>query len=107
MKIDTRDKKPKVFSIAAISVIAAVLFAVFALCSGGRASLCISVLLCVYLAAAAGILIGSFIRQVQYNPYSYNTIYYAGFAMFDLAVLVMNVFCLALPGGPLWEMLLR
>ena len=54
MKIDTRDKKPKVFSIAAISVIAAVLFAVFALCSGGRASLCISVLLCVYLAAAAG-----------------------------------------------------
>jgi uncharacterized SAM-binding protein YcdF (DUF218 family) len=30
-------------------------------------------------------------EQLRYNPYSYNTIYYMGFALFDLSVLVTNV----------------
>ena len=33
----------------------------------------------------------AFFMQLEYNPYSYNTIYYMGFAFFTLSVLVTNI----------------
>ncbi|MBQ7542123.1 MAG: hypothetical protein IJT44_07530 [Clostridia bacterium] len=43
-------------------------------------------LLCVLV-----MLLVAFFRQMQYNPYSYNTIYYIGFALVVLSVLAMSI----------------
>lgn len=37
------------------------------------------------------LLAAAFVGQLQYNPYSYNTIYYSGFALFDLSVLIAHL----------------
>ena len=50
-----------------------------------------SALIGIFLLAAVGQLITAFFKQIQYNPYSYNTIYYMGFSLFLLAVAVMQL----------------
>ena len=82
MKFYTRDKKLKVYSIAVLTAIAALLlFAVVRtvpelLLPYGN------LILTVYFACVILILLNAFQKQLQYNPYSYNTIFYPGFALF-------------------------
>ncbi len=85
LKFDTRHKKPTVWNIAFLS---AVMLAgvVFLLLFGGEEALLMADLLTVlYCALVIVLLMDAFFKQLQYNPYSYNTIYYMGFALFALS----------------------
>ena len=94
MKFDTRNKKPKLYNLLIQTLfIGAILYL---LMRGGvhRYALPIGVLLSVFFLAAVIQLVAAFFKQIQYNPYSYNTIYYMGFALFLLAVWLMLVYVL-------------
>jgi len=93
MKIYTREKKPKVYSILALSAVFVVAFGLMALFfkQAGRFALAnISVILTLYFVIILVILIVSLKRQLEYNPYSYNTIYYFGFALFVLSLVISS-----------------
>ncbi len=86
LRFDTRDKKPKVWNILIASVVmVAVMF--FLLRDPGHVRLpLVSVLFVVYLVVVLVFLIRAFFHQLQYNPYSYNTVYYVGFSLFLITV---------------------
>ncbi len=86
LRFDVRDKKPKLYIelvlmvIAAAAVAAAILF-------GGEWDLAIaSAILSVFFTASAFVFFMTFVKQVQYNPYSYNTIMYFGFGLFIISI---------------------
>ena len=91
MKFDTRSKKPKLYNLLIQALF--VLLIVFLLVQkdAERHAALISALIGLFLLAAVGQLIAAFFKQIQYNPYSYNTIYYMGFSLFLLAVAVMQL----------------
>ena len=91
LKVDTRNKKPKVWNIAVLTAVLAVLSAVLFLTGMPRNIEITIVLFDVYYALVIVLLIAAFFKQIQYNPYSYNTIYYSGFAMFFLSVLLTHI----------------
>ena len=88
---DTSDKKPKLYDVLIVGAL--VLAAVVALfvVGGGRSVLPAALLIGAFLAYAIARLAVAFIGQLRYNPYSYNTIYYAGFALFLMSVLITLV----------------
>ena len=88
VKFDSRDKKPKVWSIAILSAVVILVIVILAL---AYQVIAISLIMDVYFVAVIVILITTFFRQLEYNPYSYNVIYYLGFAIFVLFVLAFNV----------------
>lgn len=51
----------------------------------------IAVVICIYLVAVIGLLQRALFKQLRYNPYSYNTIYYIGFSLFLLSVLIAQI----------------
>ena len=96
MKLDTRDKKPKLYSLAILS--AAAVLALAGLAFNGSSALLGwgNLVLALYFGAMVALLIDAFFKQIQYNLYSYNTILYAGFALFAL-------FLFATHGYAAWE----
>ena len=91
LKFDTRDKKPNLWSLAALTGAAAVLVGLL-LCGGAeKNAVAVCVVLDLFFLAVLVLLVVTFFRQLQYNPYSYNTIYYSGFALFDLWVLTSHI----------------
>ena len=71
-------KKPKVWNIAVLSLIVVIVLAVLTT----REHIMIPavvLVICIYLAAVIAFLLRALRKQLQYNPYSYNTIYYIGF----------------------------
>ncbi len=91
VEFDTRDSKPKLYGLLAVLV--AVFGAVVALI-GFQAPhyiLVCCVILAAYSLFAALTLLYSFREQIRYNPYSYNTILYFGFALFSLFVMITHV----------------
>ena len=89
-------KKPKVWDIAVLTgIVLTIIMFVMARNrdSGARA---VSIILSVYFVSAFFMLIYAFLRQLRYNMYSYNTIYYMGFALFVLFVLASNISLLSL-----------
>ncbi|MBQ3938619.1 MAG: YdcF family protein [Clostridia bacterium] len=72
---------------------ALVLAAVIALSviGNGSCALPIALILDAFFVYAIVRLVIAFIGQLRYNPYSYNTIYYAGFALFLASVLITFV----------------
>ena len=91
IRFDTRDKKPKVYNIAVLSVIFAIILLILSLMGVEKHTVLISSCFCLYLALVIFLLFRAFVRQIQYNPYSYNTIYYFGFAIFLIAMLIYNL----------------
>lgn len=90
IRFDTRNKKPKLWNvlIQAVFVIAALVLMVRD--DAHRHAVAISALIAVFLLAVLVQLFVAFFKQLQYNPYSYNTIYYMGFAFFLLAVWIIQ-----------------
>ena len=83
LRFDTRDKKPKIWNVAVLAAVTCIAVAVIA----GREPVnlrAVVMTMCIAFALAVIFLVCALIKQVQYNPYSYNTIYYAGFALFCL-----------------------
>ena len=91
LKVDTRDKKPKIWNVAVISAAAVLAITLLVLIAGNRYIIAVSLIMDVYFAAVIVMLITAFFRQLQYNPYSYNVIYYLGFSLFVFFVLAFHV----------------
>ena len=89
IRFDTRNKKPKLYDLLAVTAAAAVLTALLAVdAQAHRTAIC--VVLGLYYAAVILRLITAFFGQLRYNPYSYNTILYSGFALFLLSVFISH-----------------
>ena len=91
MKFDTRSKKPKLYNLLFQTVFVLLIVILLVRQDAQRHAALISALIGLFLLAAVGQLSAAFFKQLQYNPYSYNTIYYMGFALFLLAVAVMQL----------------
>ena len=91
IKLDTLDKKPKLWNVAALTAALAVAVGALILTGAHKHAVAISVLFDVYYFTVAALLVRAFIRQIRYNLYSYNTVFYIGFAIFTLFVAVTNV----------------
>ena len=89
MRFDTRDKKPKVYNILFLT--AAVGAAVVLMLKEGIGAAAVSIVVDLYFAAVIALLLIAFYKQLQYNPYSYNTIFYIGIALFLFSVLLANI----------------
>ena len=94
IRFDTRDKKPKLYGLAVITAAFAVLITLAALLGGEKAAVPCEAAVIAYLILAEAALINAFVGQLKYNPYSYNTIYYIGFALFVLSLIATNAFLL-------------
>ncbi len=92
MKFDTRDKKPKLWSVLIQAVCVAALLMVLILDGAHKHAIFISVLSDAFVLAVIIQLVAAFFKQIQYNPYSYNTIYYMGFSLFLLSVWIMLLY---------------
>ena len=84
MKYFTLDKKPKVYNIGIASLIMLGLFLILFYLN--KPDLII-VSFVVYFVAVLIMLATAFYKQLQYNPYSYNTIIYSGFFLYVLFML--------------------
>ena len=93
IRFDTSDKKPKLYDIAVISLVTLflTLFLIF-LKDVNEMVLVLNVLWAIYLFSVIVLLLSAFVRQLRYNPYSYNTIIYMGFSLFLIAFFVILVF---------------
>ena len=89
MKFDTRDSKPKLYHLLFEAVVIGVVICVLAMLDVNRYAAWISMVVSLYLLFAAIQLIVAFFRQMQFNPYSYNTIFYFGFALFLFVVFLI------------------
>ena len=86
-----RNKKPYASAAAGLAAAAAALTTSLAAAGADEHALLISVVLDVFFLAAIVLLVRAFFAQTGYNPYSYNTIYYAGFSLFLLSVLITHI----------------
>ena len=91
MQFDTRDKKPKLYNILVLSIITVALVTYLTISDPEKNAVLLGVIYVVYFAAVLVMLIRGFLGQLQYNPYSYNTIIYLGFALLVLSVLVTHI----------------
>ena len=87
---DTLDKKPKLYHIAVLSV--AVFIIVFLLLEKGMEHIVtVNLILGLYYLSVIVLLVHAFIGQLRYNPYSYNTILYFGYALFVGLLLLTQI----------------
>ena len=89
-------KKPKVWDIAVLTGIVLLIVMFVMVHNDSRSAHIVCIVLAVYFACAILMLLYAFLKQLRYNMYSYNTIYYMGFALFVLFVSVSNMSLLTL-----------
>jgi len=90
IRFDTRNTKPKLRALALLTVISLLLVgALMVLDAEGFAPL-ISFQVAAYALGAILLLLWAFQEQIHYNPYSYNTVFYMGFAIFGLSVMITH-----------------
>ena len=90
LEFDTRNKKPALYNLLLVTGI--VFFVVgWLLLDGKTNAAAVSVILECYFVVVLVLLMSAFVKQLQYNPYSYNTIYYIGFSLFLLSVLIAQI----------------
>ena len=91
MNDDVKVRRANLYLVAALTV-AAVLSMAFLIRAGNSALLLWgSLLLALYFGVLVTWLVSSFFRQIRHDLYSYNTILYAGFALFALSLFVTHV----------------
>lgn len=99
IRFNSLKKKPKIWNVAVLSAIELlVLFILVPLEPFHRVGVLVSIM--IYLIAVIGCLIHALIRQLRYNPYSYNTIYYIGFSFFLVMILIVVIYALRICFGP-------
>ena len=91
IKFDTLDKKPMLYDLLAVAVIflAADIFLVLGDPVKNASKACM--LQAVFFIYAFVRLVTAFFRQLRYNPYSYNIIYYFGFSLVDIYVIIAHI----------------
>lgn len=90
LQFDTRTKKPKLFLLLLLAGIAGLAVLLLSLGGTERSAVPICGIMAAFCLAAFFMLLWAWREQLRYNPYSYNTIYYMGFALFALFVLATN-----------------
>ena len=90
-RFDTRDTKPRLLPLRILTAAAAVAVGALAMTAGDRAAKAICFVLALYAFGMILALLWAFREQIRYNPYSYNTIFYFGFALFAFFVLITLV----------------
>ena len=90
-RFDTRDTKPRLLPLRILTAAAALAVGALAMTAGGRAAKAICFVLALYAFGMILALLWAFREQIRYNPYSYNTIFYFGFALFAFFVLITLV----------------
>ena len=91
VRFDTLNKKPKLYDVLIVGAVVLVAVIVLSVIGKGGYTLPAALLLDAFFIYAIVRLVIAFIGQLRYNPYSYNTIYYAGFALFLMSVLITFV----------------
>ena len=89
-------KKPKVWDIAVLTGIVLLIIMFVMVRNRDSSARAVCIILAVYYTCAVFMLIYAFFRQLRYNMYSYNTIYYMGFALFVLFVAASDISLLPL-----------
>ncbi len=97
MIFNTRSKKPKVYNIAVLTAIFCILLLLYYW--KGVTGLPVVLTAVGFLTVIIILLVDATCKQLQYNPYSYNTIYYIGFAVFVLVIDLELVLQILLHGG--------
>ena len=90
IRFDTRDTKPKLRALLLLTAVAGLVVGVLSF-SGKNHSAWICAVMALYALGAALVLLWAFREQIRYNPYSYNTIFYFGFAVFALFVMTTYI----------------
>ena len=90
IRFDTLDKKPKLYNIAVLSALTFVILLIVNFVYGETALGIANLILSLYVLTVIILLIRAFFRQLRYNPYSYNTIYYFGFSLFLISVFITH-----------------
>ena len=91
LRFDTRNKKPKLWSLLPEGALVAAVLAWLLSRGAERHAPLVSALLAAFILAVIAQLLAAFFGQLRYNPYSYNTIFYMGFALFLLALLILQI----------------
>ncbi len=91
IRFDTRNKKPGLWAVLIESAV--ILPALLWIAGSGaeRGGVVVGALLALYILAVIAQLMAAFVGQLRYNPYSYNTIFYMGIALFLLAVWILLI----------------
>ena len=87
IRFNTRKKKPNIYSVAVLGLAALLVF-LFGIFGSEELLQYGNFILAVTFGAMVICLVVAFRGQLEYNPYSYNTILYAGYALF-----VLSLFC--------------
>ena len=90
-RFDTRDTKPRLLSLRILTCTAALAVGILAMTAADRAAKAICIVLALYALGMILALLWAFREQIRYNPYSYNTIFYFGFALFAFFVFLTLV----------------
>ena len=85
LKINKDGKKPKLYNILIQAVVVTSIIVMLTRGEGHRNTLAVCLIAGGFYLAAVIQLIAAFFKQIRYNLYSYNTIYYFGFALFLLS----------------------
>ncbi|MBO4289810.1 MAG: YdcF family protein, partial [Lachnospiraceae bacterium] len=92
MRFDTRDTKPKLWGLLIPAGLAAWILLMMSWVKTENRALYSCIVMSVLCVIVIISLLWAFREQIRYNPYSYNTIYYMGFALFTVSVLGTYVF---------------
>ena len=90
IRFDTRDTKPKLRSLLILTASAAAVSSALELTLGERATAAVCIVTALYSLGMILALLWAFREQIRYNPYSYNTIFYFGFALFAFSVMISH-----------------
>ena len=91
LAFDTRDKKPNLYILLGLTICVAALIGVLIAIGSDQSRLMICKVIIFYSFMAMIFLIWAFRGQIRYNPYSYNTIFYFGFALFAGFVMIIYI----------------
>lgn len=92
MKFDTRDKKPKLYFLLALTVAVIATITALSVIDGPTYAATCCLIVAVHSLVAVLSLLWAFREQLRYNPYSYNTIFYLGFGLFALSVMITHMY---------------
>ena len=81
MKINAKEERPKIHFLVILTVIAAalILYLIFRAREAHPIAVCSITI--AYFSAVVISLVAAFFRQIRFNLYSYNTVFYIGFAL--------------------------
>ena len=86
LRLDTRNAKPKLSALNIWTMIALAIIVILNLLNAEKYVLASVITVLVYSIGTTIMLVVAFFEQMRYNLYSYNTIFYIGFALFSLSV---------------------